>query len=81
MYKSFVKKHVVSLSILLFVSAFLVVQHIAPSFLYKKNGHIRRFGIGYKEKTVLPIWLIALIMAILSYIAIRYFSEMSKRNF
>ena len=41
MYRSFVKKHVVSLSILLFVSAFLIVQHFAPSFLYKKNGGVK----------------------------------------
>ena len=81
MYRSFVKKHVVSLSILLFVIAFLSLQCAAPSFLYKKNGHIRKFGVGYKEKTVLPIWLIALVMAILSYVLIRHYSELPRMNY
>jgi len=75
------KRHAVSLSILLFVVGFFLLQHANPSFLYKKNGHIRRFGIGYKEKTVLPIWLVALVLAILSYVTIRYISDVSKINF
>jgi len=57
------------------------MQHFAPSFLYKKNGHIRHFGIGYKEKTILPIWLIALVLAIFSYLAVRYCLELPKINF
>ena len=81
MYSSFAKKHTVSLSILLFIITFILLQHYSPSFLYKKNGHIRKFGIGYKEKTIIPIWLIALIMAILSYVIIRYYSDMSSRNY
>ena len=81
MYRSFVKKHTVSLSIVLFIVTFLLLQHIAPAFLYKKNGHIRKFGIGYKEKTVLPIWLIALIMSILSYILICYCSGLPRMNY
>ena len=81
MYRSFVKKYVVSLSILLFVIAFLLLQHAAPSFLYKKNGHIRKFGVGYKEKTILPIWLLALVMSILSYVLICYYSELPRINY
>jgi len=81
MYRSFVKRHTVSVSILLFMITFFAMQHFAPSFLYKKNGHIRRFGIGYKEKTILPIWLIALVLAIFSYLAVRYYLELPKINF
>ena len=81
MYRSFVKKHTVSISILLFVVAFFFLQQTAPSFLYKKNGHIRKFGIGYKERTVIPIWLVALIMAIFSYVAVRYYLEIPHINF
>ena len=81
MYRSFVKQHTVSLSILLFMVTFFLLQQTAPSFLYKKNGHIRKFGIGYKEKTVIPIWLVALCMAIFSYVAVRYCLEIPRINF
>lgn len=81
MYRSFIKKHIISLSILLFILGFYLLQQLAPSFLYKKNGHIRQFGIGYKKKTIIPIWLVALVLAILSYVTIRYLSESAKINF
>jgi hypothetical protein len=35
----------------------------------------RRFGIGYKNKTVVPIWLFAIILAILIYVGVIYIFE------
>lgn len=81
MYRLFMKRHTISLSILLFIGCFYILQYMAPSFLYNKDGHIRQFGIGYKNKTIIPIWLMTLIMAILSYIIIRFISESPQMNF
>ena len=50
MYRSFVKQHAVSLSILLFMVTFFLLQQTAPSFLYKKNGHIRKFWDRLQRK-------------------------------
>jgi hypothetical protein len=44
-----------------------------PAFLYNQDGSIREFGVGYKNKTILPIWLLSLILGILSYLAVMYF--------
>lgn len=44
-----------------------------PAFLYNKDGSIREFGVGYKNKTILPIWLLSLILGILSYLFIMYY--------
>ena len=50
--------------------------------MFKKDGSIRQFGIGYKEKTVLPIWLMAIVIAILSYVFVMYYLAMPRlRNF
>ena len=38
----------------------------------KNNGAIREFGIGYREKTILPIWLFSIIMGIFSYMLTLY---------
>ena len=62
MYRSFIRKHTTSVAILIFIIVFYAIQCCAPSFLYKKDGSIRPFGLGYKSKTVLPIWLIAIVI-------------------
>ena len=66
------KDHSVSVTIILFIFTLYGIHTLSPSFIYKKNGEIRQFGIGYKNKTILPIWLIAIILAILMYVAVHY---------
>ena len=63
--RSFMKKHIISFSVLLFVAIYLIINHIKPSFLYTNEGTLRQFGLGYKNKTVIPLWLIAIIAAII----------------
>jgi hypothetical protein len=53
----------------------------APHFLYNQDGSLREFGIGYKKKTVIPIWLVALILAILSYLFVLYYLAIPKIKF
>ena len=61
------KKKKVSLAIYIFIILFIIIQYIKPSFIYTHNGNIRQFGLGYKNKTILPMWLITIILAIISY--------------
>ena len=61
------KKKKVSLAIYIFIVLFVIIQYIKPSFIYTQNGTIRQFGLGYKNKTILPMWLITIILAIISY--------------
>lgn len=39
-----------------------------PDFAYMPDGSYRQFGVGYKHKTVVPIWLVAISLAIFSYL-------------
>jgi hypothetical protein len=71
--KKFIFKHKLTLSILLFVILFTVIHFIKPSLFYLPDGSFREFGVGYKNKTVIPIWIVAIILAILSYLSISYF--------
>ena len=61
------KRKNVNIAILIFITIFVLIQYIKPSFLYTNDGAIRNFGIGYKENTIVPMWLITIIIAILSY--------------
>jgi len=72
-FKSFVRANKLNCSILLFVALFSLLHYVKPAIVYTPEGGFRQFGIGYKQKTVVPIWLVAIFMAILSYMAIMYY--------
>ena len=72
MNKIFVRKNITSLSILLFIILFGLMVYIKPTCVFNKDGTMRQFGIGYRNKTVIPIWLIVIIMAYLSYLFLLY---------
>ena len=59
-------------ALLLYCLAFVFIVLTKPQFLFKNNGAIREFGIGYREKTILPIWLFSIIMGIFSYMLTLY---------
>ena len=73
MYRNFIRENITLVSIFVFVIIFGVIQMMKPAFLYNTDGSIREFGIGYKNKTILPVWLLALVLGILSYLAVSYY--------
>tara|TARA_X000000368_G_C22864300_1_gene637994 strand:+ start:69 stop:299 length:231 start_codon:yes stop_codon:yes gene_type:complete len=75
------KKHIISFSVLLFVAIYLILNNVKPSFLYTNEGTLRPFGLGYKNKTVIPLWLIAIISAILSYTMVLYWLTLPRLQF
>jgi hypothetical protein len=68
--KGYINKNRVNISILLFLCLFLIVHWYKPSMFYNEAGGFRPFGVGYSHKTVIPIWIVAIILAILSYLAV-----------
>ena len=64
------KENITLISIILFVVIFSMIQYLKPAFLFKSDGSLRIFGIGYKNKTILPIWLFSIILGISSYLAV-----------
>lgn len=73
MYKNIVRNNVTFFSIALFVVIFTIIQIMKPAFLYNKDGSLRVFGIGYRNKTIFPIWLLSLILGILCYLFVLYY--------
>ena len=49
------------------------ILYAKPSFIFNKDGSFRQFGVGRSRKTVIPIWLLAFIIGILSYLAVAYY--------
>ena len=70
--RSYIRQNITSVSIFFFTIIFIVIQFAEPNFLYNK-GKLRQFGIGTKQKTILPIWLLSMILAIFSYLFVMYY--------
>ena len=58
-----------------------ITNMLQPAFLYSTDGSIREFGVGYKNKTILPLWLTVIILAILSYFLIVCYINFNKFYF
>jgi hypothetical protein len=78
MYAKYIRENITLVAVILFVIIFGVIQIIKPACFYNSNGSIREFGIGYKNKTILPIWLFSLLLGIICYLAVLYFVNMPK---
>jgi len=70
MFSSFVKNNIPLVSIIMFSAIFIFIILTKPSLMFDKHGKPREFGIGYKNKTICPIWLVIIITGITSYLAI-----------
>jgi uncharacterized membrane protein YidH (DUF202 family) len=81
MYKNYIRKNILLVSILLFIIIFGIIQIYKPLCLYNTNGSIREFGIGYKNKTIMPIWLLSLILGIFCYLSVLYYVTYSNLLF
>ena len=73
MNRNYIRRHVVSVAIILFVAMFTAVQLIKPAFLYDHDGSIRKFGLGYTKSTVLPMWAVTGVLAIAAYYIVMYY--------
>lgn len=71
--KPLIKNNKVSVSIVLFLILFSMIHYLKPAFIYDKNGSFRQFGIGYKEKTIVSMWIVAIVLGILSYLSVSYY--------
>ena len=76
MFNQFISREALSIiAIIIFIILFGIINAFRPSIIYNKNLSFRRFGIGYKNKTVIPIWLFSIILAILVYVVVTYLFE------
>jgi hypothetical protein len=61
------RRQKLALSILLFLVLFSIFHFLKPGFAYNMAGGYRPFGLGYRDKTVFPVWVVAILLAIFSY--------------
>jgi len=72
--KQAIYENKVMVTILLFIVLLSVIHSFKPRIIYNEQGGFRQFGIGYKQKTIVPIWIASIGLAILCYVAVYYLS-------
>lgn len=61
------------ISIIFFVMFYCGILYVKPSVIFYEDGTLREFGVGYKNKTIFPLWLISIFLGIWSYLLVLYF--------
>ena len=80
-FRSVIQNNIAISAVGLFLVFFLLFNLMKPAFAFTKDGHLRDFGINYKNKTVFPVWLIAIILAIVTYFFVTYYLAYPRINF
>ena len=47
-----------------------MIHNMQPGLIYDDKGGFREFGVGFRHKTIIPIWLVSIILGILSYVIV-----------
>lgn len=81
MIQNYIRKNISLFSLSLFLVLFLIIVSIKPSLIYNKDGSFKNFGIGYKNKTIFPIWLVVILTAIFSYSIVLFIVIVPKLQF
>jgi uncharacterized membrane protein YjgN (DUF898 family) len=76
MFNQYISRDALSIiAVFIFLILFGIINAFRPSIIYNNDLSFRRFGIGYKNKTVIPIWLMSIVLAILVYVLVTYLFE------
>jgi len=75
MYKTYIRENITLFAIILFVVIFGTIQLMKPNCFYNRDGSLRDFGVGYRNKTILPVWLLSIVLGILCYLAVLYYTS------
>lgn len=65
----------VNIATFLFLILFSTFHFIKPGFAYNENGGYRPFGLGFRNKTVIPVWVVAILLALSSYLFVLYLAR------
>lgn len=57
----------INIAIVILVICVGFIAMVKPRFIYNDDGTLREFGLGYRKKTIVPLWLAVIILAIFAY--------------
>jgi hypothetical protein len=75
MLQQWVRRHIISTAMWLYIILYFLVVYTRPGFLYNRDGTLKTFGLGFRRKTVFPAWVLAISLAILTYVAVLFYAS------
>ena len=72
--RRWVRHNKISVSILIFILLFGVINLIKPVLMYNDDGSMKEFGVGFRKKTIIPVWLLSIMLGIISYYSVMYYT-------
>ena len=75
MLQQWVRRHIISTAMWLYIILYFLVVYIRPGFLYNRDGTLKTFGLGFRRKTVFPAWVLSISLAILTYVAVLFYDS------
>ena len=78
MFRNLVRKNIILFSILLFLFFYILIVAYKPNFIYNKDGSLRTFGVGFSKKTVIPVWILAIFLSLMSYFILFYYVSLPR---
>jgi hypothetical protein len=70
-----VRHNKVSVAIIVYIFLFAIINLLKPAFMYNPDGTLKEFGVGFRKKTIIPVWLISIFLAIIAYFSVMYYTS------
>ena len=67
---SMIKGFKVNIAIIVFIGVFYLAYKSKSTLFFNNDGSLKQFGVGYKHKTVVPLWLFAILSGVVVYIVV-----------
>jgi len=81
MNRGYILRNLPTIAVMLFLAMYAFILYFKPAFIYNRDGSLRTFGIGFKRKTIIPAWLLAIVLAIVAYLIVLYYVSFPKLVF
>ena len=74
-------KRLFTIVIVLYLILYTIINNIKPEFIYYNSEDcLRKFGVGYNNTTLFPLWLVSIILAIISYFTVLHIYYLKYNN-
>lgn len=74
----YIRKNLTLIAILIFIFTYSAIVYLKPGFLYNNDGSLRNFGLNSNKKTIIPAWLLAILLSLISYLIVMYYLALPK---
>tara|TARA_Y100000287_G_scaffold185518_1_gene188986 strand:+ start:1762 stop:2007 length:246 start_codon:yes stop_codon:yes gene_type:complete len=81
MNRNFIRRNITSVAIIIFIVVYSFIVLSKTPLIFNKDGSLREFGVGYSTRSVLPAWLVAILISIISYFSVLYYISMPRIDF